>query len=509
MAIQDLTAPQGKQEASEAPERMRLTALHASGILDTPREPEFDHIVELAAAICGTPISSCTLIDEDRAWFKAATGIGISQVDRDLSFCSETIRQTDLMIVEDLTADKRFRAHPWVTGDPALRFYAGMPLSDPGGHNLGTLCIADTTIRTLSDEQKVALRTLARQLKALIELRIERRRREEALAEKEQLVHALQSSEQRFRSFMNNGPFLSYIRDEDGRFVFYNKPLSDRFLMGGEEWIGKTLRDLFPAHLAESYCRSDQDALRSGRVVNAVEETQDEHGQSTFWRSSKFAFLNEQGRPMVGGISVDITSEMNRHSELERRSLLLEKFALTDSLTGLANRRATDEQLTAEVARACQTGSPLSIILLDIDNFKQHNDRYGHNAGDAVLRRMGAVLSRTVRGADMAARYGGEEFMVILPKTPIREAVLVANRIQKSIRSEPWQDATVTVSMGVASLSPPAPDVASLVAEADAAMYKAKHSGKNRIALAEEYAVSSAWQITEENEVNAPTAAPR
>ncbi len=492
MVIQDSATLEEKQAASGAQERMRLSALHASGILDTPREPEFDHIVELAAAICGTPISLCTLIDEDRAWLKAATGIEISQIDRNLSFCSETIRQTDLMIVEDLTADKRFCTHPWVTGDPALRFYAGMPLSDPDGYNLGSLCIADTATRILSDEQKVALRTLANQLKALIELRIERQRREQALAEKEQLVHALQSSEQRFRSFMNNGPFLSYIRDEDGRFVFYNKPLSDKFLMGGKEWIGKTLRDLFPPHLAESYCRSDQEALRSGAAVDAVEETQDEHGQSTFWRSSKFTFLNEQGRPMVGGISVDITSEMNRHSELERRSLLLERFALTDSLTGLANRRATDEQLTAEIAGACQTGSSLSVILLDIDNFKLRNDRYGHNAGDAVLRRMGAVLSRTVRGLDMAARYGGEEFLVILPKAPSREAMLVANRIQKIIRSEPWQDATVTVSMGVATLSSAAHDVASLVAEADAAMYKAKQSGKDRIALAGEHAATSA-----------------
>lgn len=480
---QDLTTLQ-KSASDEMQEQHRLAALYASGILDTPREPEFDHIVELAAAICGTPIGSCTLIDKERAWLKAATGLAINQIDRNLSFCSETIRQTDLMIVEDLTADARFSAHPLVAGEPALRFYAGMPLSDPGGHNLGSLCVADTAPRVLSDGQKLALRTLAKQLKALIELRIERQRREHALAEKEQLLQALQSSEQRFRSFMNNGPFLSYIRDEDGRFTFYNKQVSQRFHIDREEWIGKTLRDLFPPHLADTYYRSDQEALQSGRAVDAVEETRDEHGHSTFWRSSKFTFLAEQGRPMVGGISVDITSEINRHSELERKSLLLERFALTDSLTGLANRRATDEQLAVEVTRASQANSPLSILLLDIDNFKRRNDRYGHNAGDAVLRRMGAILGRTVRGADLAARYGGEEFMVILPRTAAQGAMLVANRIQGMIRSESWPDELVTVSIGVACLNEPASDVPSLVAQADAAMYQAKRSGKNQIVSA-------------------------
>lgn len=471
-------------EPEETQEQQRLAALYASGILDTPREPEFDHIVELAAAICGTPISSCTLIDEDRAWLKAATGVEIGQVDRNLSFCSETIQQTDLMIVEDLTEDERFRTHPWVAGGPSIRFYAGMPLSDPDGHNLGSLCVADTAPRILSNEQKVALRTLAKQLKALIELRIERQRREQALLEKEQLVQALQSSEQRFRSFMNNGPFLSYIRDDNGRFTFYNKQLSDRFGIGRDEWIGRTLQELFPPHLADTYRRSDREALQSGRAVDAVEETWDEHGHPTFWRSSKFTFLNELGFPMVGGISTDITSEINRHSDLERKSLLLERFAWTDSLTGLANRRATDDQLTAEVAKACQNGSPLSIILLDIDNFKLRNDRYGHNAGDAVLRRMGAILSRTVRGADVAARYGGEEFMVILPNTANEGTMLVANRLQKVIRSESWPDEPVTVSMGVASLSEPAFDVASLVALADDAMYQAKQNGRNKVVSA-------------------------
>ena len=237
MTQQDLTAPQMPALAA-VQEQQRLAALHSAGILDTPHEPEFDHIVELAAAICGTPISSCALIDEDHAWLKAATGLEINQIERNLSFCSESIRQTDLMITEDLTTDERLSTHPWVAGDPALRLYAGMPLSDPEGHNLDSLCIADTAHRVVSSEQKVALRTLSIQLKALIELRIERQRREQDPLEEEQIVQALQSSEQRFRSFMHNGPFLSYMRDEDGRFTFYTKQVSEKFRVCREEWIG-------------------------------------------------------------------------------------------------------------------------------------------------------------------------------------------------------------------------------------------------------------------------------
>ncbi|MGI4758173.1 MAG: diguanylate cyclase [Janthinobacterium lividum] len=465
-------------------EELRVSALRSLGILDTEREPEFDQIVELAAAICNTPISSCTLVDATRQWFKATVGIQIRETERSLSFCSHAIQQPDLMVVEDTTKDDRFAHHPWVTGESSVRFYAGMPLAGPDGHMLGTLCVADTIPRQLTQIQQSALKVLTHQLKTQIELSVERQRLQRAVAEKEHLIQALQASDHRFRTFMNNGPFLSYIRDQEGRFAFYSAQVAQRFGVSMTAWQGKSLTELFPAEYADQYRTSDLDTIRSGRPIEIVEKAVDEQGASTYWRSYKFSFVDEHGNPMVGGMSVDITEEVNRRQELERSSALMASFALTDAVTGLANRRAADDQLKLEVKRATDRQHGLSVVLLDIDNFKSLNDTYGHSAGDEVLRRVGALLSKEIRTTDLAARYGGEEFIVILPEATSDRAQVIAERIRFSLQDQTWPVGTVTASFGVASFSPELQDPIALVASADEAMYQAKRTGKNRVVLA-------------------------
>jgi diguanylate cyclase (GGDEF)-like protein len=160
--------------------------------------------------------------------------------------------------------------------------------------------------------------------------------------------------------------------------------------------------------------------------------------------------------------------------------------ATTDSLTGLANRWTFDEELALEWRRAERVGDPLALILLDLDNFKAINDTHGHQGGDEALRKVGEVLTASVRQVDLAARYGGEEFAVIVPETDLDGALDLAERLRKALESKEIElqngaRLSVTASFGAAVKG----DLTSgekLVAAADRELYEAKHSGKNRVA---------------------------
>jgi diguanylate cyclase (GGDEF)-like protein/PAS domain S-box-containing protein len=183
--------------------------------------------------------------------------------------------------------------------------------------------------------------------------------------------------------------------------------------------------------------------------------------------------------------------------DISERKALEEKLAalaMTDGLTGLANRRAFDEALSREWKRTLRRGSAISLLLLDLDHFKQFNDSYGHQVGDDCLRTVAATLRATVRESDVAARYGGEELVVILPDTDSAAAAELAERFRAAVealglthRANPEGGGFVTVSIGVATaLSRDGGTIAmpeGLLLSADLALYKAKHEGRNRAAM--------------------------
>ncbi len=167
----------------------------------------------------------------------------------------------------------------------------------------------------------------------------------------------------------------------------------------------------------------------------------------------------------------------------------LEQLATRDGLTGLANRRCFDETLHAEWARAMRAKQPLSLLMVDVDNFKAYNDANGHLGGDECLKRIASAVAGEMRAHDLVARYGGEEFAVILPNQSLKGAAIVAERIRCRVERLQVPNASgahghVTVSIGaataIASLDTHAGE---LVAIADAALYRAKHMGRNRISL--------------------------
>ncbi|MCS7066828.1 MAG: diguanylate cyclase [Fimbriimonadales bacterium] len=177
--------------------------------------------------------------------------------------------------------------------------------------------------------------------------------------------------------------------------------------------------------------------------------------------------------------------QANRELEAANQELLamnavLSQAAITDSLTGLRNHRAFQESLLSLVQMAERYGQPLSLIMLDIDHFKQFNDRFGHPAGDELLRQVASLLRQSARAYDVVTRYGGEEFAILLPNTDLKEAIRVAERLRQQIAATQNPHAPITASFGVASYQPGSAP-AMLLYEADSALYEAKRRGRNRV----------------------------
>ncbi len=217
------------------------------------------------------------------------------------------------------------------------------------------------------------------------------------------------------------------------------------------------------------------------RAIGVMNFT-DKPGGETFNRSSIDLF---QAIAPQMAIAIDRASIKHKAGELAQ-------ISVTDSLTGLLNRRYIEARLAEEIKRSNRHGFPMSFMMLDVDHFKTYNDEFGHPAGDEALKLVGAIIRDTLRGADVAARFGGEEFSILLPQTKIEEALAIAERIRQNIEHANFQHRLVTVSIGVASCSAELCISADLVSAADQALYESKRRGRNRVLSFDEIGGKSA-----------------
>jgi diguanylate cyclase (GGDEF)-like protein len=195
--------------------------------------------------------------------------------------------------------------------------------------------------------------------------------------------------------------------------------------------------------------------------------------------------------------AVDLIARIELHLKLQQlqrelieKNRMLEKLSTTDPLTGLRNRRFLNEILSVEFQRAYRYGTGLTILMADLDRFKEVNDRYGHLAGDEVLSVLAKRLQHRLRASDVGGRYGGEEFMVLLFHVNAEGGALFAERWRAEVEETPIElddgrSVGITLSVGVASYAPTFKDYGEFVAAADAALYRAKAAGRNRVAVYE------------------------
>lgn len=315
------------------------------------------------------------------------------------------------------------------------------------------------------------------------------RQREEMARVREQSAAAVRKSERELRLVTDHLPtLLSYI-DTSGRYVRVNRTYERWLGRPAEEIVGRSVSEL----LGRGFWERTADARRrvlAGETVT-FETTYptvhgDRHAEITYAPDTEESGEVRGMACMVLDIHQRWEAEMaaRQSAELEKANESLKQLVDTDLLTGLRNRRAFEERLRMAFSSAKENGKELSVLMMDVDNFKMRNDTWGHAAGDDVLRRLGTLLLANVREPDVAARYGGEEFTVLLPGSSSGSACKVAERLRRLIAEQNWKEAAVTMSIGVSSKTKGMLCVDELLREADGALYEAKRTGKDRVCIA-------------------------
>jgi two-component system cell cycle response regulator len=323
----------------------------------------------------------------------------------------------------------------------------------------------------------------------------------------EHLHQALRQQEQLKRYFeqlFEGMPVACFTYDRDGVIREWNQEAQNLYGFTAQEIIGKTIY--------ETFCRpEDVEATRAviarvfgGEVVRNIEwQDYTKDGIAKWVLCSTFPLIDTEGQ-VVGAISanIDITERKAQEqlieaqrdeleaqndqlqqitSRLAEANARLERIAHTDGLTGLINHRSFRDRLGREFFYALKREQPLSVVLLDVDHFKQFNDTFGHQAGDEVLRLAANTLRQFEDNLRCAARYGGEEFVLLLPGSDVAESIELAEQIRQQLAQTPCCYRQITASFGVSTLDLHTVNPDTLLEEADQALYISKREGRNRV----------------------------
>ncbi|MFP5078039.1 PAS domain S-box protein [Rhizobium sp. YIM 134829] len=344
----------------------RGQALLEYGILDTPREQDFDEIAELAANICETPIAVVNLIAENRQFFKAEIGLGARAAPLDGAFCRQAVLEDELLVVADALQDPRFAKSPLVEGPPHLRFYAGARLTTPQGVAIGTVCVLDHQPRTLTETQKRALKGLARQAMAQLELR--------RLARLESAARLrAESGEHRYRAVFDSAvDYAIVVLDQEGVIRDWNEGAVQILGWSRAEAVGKDV-ELF-------FTPEDRDhAIHKKEMASAytVGRGMDERWHlrksgERFWASGEMMPLRQDDETLVGYVKIlrdqtgqRLAEERLKASEKRWRELfeqMAEGFFVGELIRDEAGRPIDYRFIEINPAFAAQSGIPASAV---------------------------------------------------------------------------------------------------------------------------------------------------
>ncbi len=346
---------------------LRLDALYRYKILDTPREPAYDEIVFLATQICGCPFAVINFVDESRQWFKAEIGLGVQQAPRDTSIHSQAIFEDEFLLIPDTLLDKRFAGNPLCALDPRFRFYAGALLKTPDGHPLGGVCVLDTQPRSLTETQQDSLKSLARQVMNLLELRL--------------ALNDARESEVLAREVMENNPDCVKVLDLEGRVLTMNQ--NGCRLMEVDHFQSVANRR-WPDFWQEPEREKAVAALQAARKGNQARFSgfcKTAKGKDKYWDVVVSPIMDPDGQPhRILSIARDMTmrrieeARLRETTRLESLGVLAGGIAhdFNNLLTGvLGNARLLemtmklgDRALTGEIIAAAEQGADLTRQML-------------------------------------------------------------------------------------------------------------------------------------------------
>lgn len=287
-----------------------------------------------------------------------------------------------------------------------------------------------------------------------------------------------------------------FVLDTDSRVMVWNRACERLTGVAADEIIGtdQHWRSFYEQHqptLADLVLQNRTDEIGSPMGPHPMQCNLSAESWCDMPRLGRRRYLAADASPIFDerGTMSAVIETLRDQTDEKLAQITLQQLATRDGLTGLANRRCFDDTLHAEWARALRQKQPLSLLMVDVDNFKAYNDANGHLGGDECLKRIATAVAGEMRVNDLVARYGGEEFAVILPNQSLKGAAAVAERIRCRVerlqvpnRLAPTRH--VTVSIGAATaIAGPENDASQLIAIADAALYRAKHLGRNRISL--------------------------
>lgn len=466
-------------------ELARLTAVESYRIIDTPPQADFDQLVALASTLFSTPIASVTVMAEDRLWFKSSIGLDICEAPRQDVFCQLTVAQKSRLVIEDTLQDALFKENPFVIHAPYIRAYAGIPLMNDEGYAIGTFCLMDHVPRHFSEAELMLLTILANQAMKLMELRREIIQRTE-LSKQLQVFYEQQAKSQEL---------WKQALDAVGDGVWDYDLITGHYFVGPNwrKMLGYQSEPLLPQLETLRALIHQEDQARFANYLQGYLDGQFPEYKIEYrirCKNGDYKWVLSRGM-VVERTAEDAPKRMiGTHTDISQSKLLEQSIwqqALTDTLTGLPNRRLLLDRLQQAIYSSQREHKEFALFFMDLDGFKAVNDIHGHLAGDQLLTEIANRVQKISRQADTFARFAGDEFAILAGNLQKNEDIAqYAQKILHTV-SEPvalhGQTVTISISIGIALFPDHGCSVDSLIRHADQAMYIAKQSGKNAFVL--------------------------